>query len=256
MKQQLVRETGEALGTGAATIRRPKGQRIALGQRGRIGETLRSLGCNELFAAHLLGGGLHLAPSVDDKVVLGEEIMLHLERFELLAALHESIGDGDLLRAVGGRLRDLPSPHRWSELTIARFLLSGAARAQRSACAWSAATDVLQVLEPMLVEEREHDALAEGMMRDLFRRRGGHHAAAQADLERWLRVVLLLLQEQTTSPGRRPDEAGPRRDDHQQTIAAYLSSLVPAVSACGLRLPSAANFAIGTLACVGGASAA
>ena len=220
---------------------------MAVAQRARVGAELRSLGCRELLTAHLLGGGLHLAPTVDDKVVLGEETVRRLERFEVLASLHESIGDGDLLRAVGKGLSDLPSlPHTWGELVIARFLLSSAACVQLSSGSFDADTGLRDVIDRMLAEERENGVIAEATLRDLFRNRGGRPIAAQANLERWLRVARLLFEEPVLSSGRRAGAGGLDSDDRAGIARVYLSRVAPALSACGLRLPIDDTRAIGT----------
>src|SRR5205814_1355919 len=88
---------------------------ISIERRGPVNQALRGLGSSELLTAHLLGAGVAFAPTIDDKVVLGDEIAHSLRRFEVIASLYELSGYGDLQQAVSRQLKDLPSPRSWSE---------------------------------------------------------------------------------------------------------------------------------------------
>src|SRR5438876_9222629 len=71
-------------------------QPISLERRGPVSQALRGLGSSELLTAHLLGRGVAFAPTIDDKIVLGDEIVRSLGRFEVIASLYERSGYGNL----------------------------------------------------------------------------------------------------------------------------------------------------------------
>jgi 1,2-phenylacetyl-CoA epoxidase catalytic subunit len=220
-----------------------QGPRVALPERRLVVETLRSLGARELFAAQLLGAGLKLAPSIDDSLVLGQESLRHLERFETLSAMFEGIGAGELLLAAGKVLDGCPAPRSWSELVLARFLLSGAGCAQLERCKrWSAETQFLKAVEEMHVLECEHQEIARATLRDLARQGGVRPVTAQSDLERWTRTVLVFLDgpaARASSRTTQPDASWQGGD----LVRDFATAVESTLAVCGLRLPIAGELA-------------
>jgi 1,2-phenylacetyl-CoA epoxidase catalytic subunit len=216
---------------------------VALPERRRVVETLRRLGARELFTAYLLNGGLRLAPTIDDKLVLGQESLRHLERFEMLSAMFEGTGAGELLAAVRKLLDGCPTPHTWSELVVARFLLSVAGCVQLDMCKrWPGEAPFVEAVQRMRAVESEHQEVARATLLDLAHQGGLRPTTAQIDVERWTRTILLFFEGPVAVASEKPGDVG-------QTFAAAVESTLVA---CGLRVPIAGECARDTPA---GASA-
>jgi hypothetical protein len=210
--------------------------RVALPERRQLVTLLRSLGGRELYTAHILSAGLRLAPTLDDKVVLGQESLLCLERLEALSTIYESLGEGDLLGAVQRRFDGLPSPQTWGELVMARFLLNATAAAQSDV--YGRFTSTLRLVGPiagMSPLGTEHHEVAQATLCDLVRQGRQRAVAAQMDLERWLRTVSLFLEGPAALVAGR---GGDGRDTIPDCFRIFAARVRPALSLCGLRLPS------------------
>jgi len=164
---------------------------------------LRAWGRIELFTAERLAASLALAPSLDEKMVLGEETLRHLQHFELLSTVYGEAGGRRLTRDANHGLDAEPRPRSWSSAGVAQWVLLGASCALSEACVQAhdgLAKRAPRALESVAAELREQFALADAMLRDLLRRDGPHQTTFEADTEHWIRLVLELMNGPTPGP--------------------------------------------------------
>jgi len=178
-----------SVSTGAARAKRKTGlerQRALLRAWGRV----------ELFTAQALAASLPLAPTLDEKMVLGEESLRHLRHFELLAGLYGETVGKPLLKDASYGVGTEPLPRDWFTVALAQWALLAASRASSDACLRAhdgAADEGPCVLETIACDLREQFELADAMLRDQLHRRGAHQETFEADAEQCLRAVLALM---------------------------------------------------------------
>lgn len=219
-----------------------KSSRILDGEgRAIVARLLERQGYRELAAAHVFGASLRLAPSLDDKMLLAEQVREELEHFEAVAALYEDVRAGDLLSAVEERAADLPVPGSWLEVAVCQFLFDRAGKFQIQEYRSSSYAPYAEIIGKILVDEENHGAAGEATVRDLCQADHPDPAfrpLAQVHFERWLRTSLLSFGRPGTSNDQRAVELGLKARPAADVIRDYLRDLQPAMEACGLRFPS------------------
>lgn len=207
--------------------------------KGELRALLEGLGYRELAAAFLFGAGLRLAPTLDDKLVLGDQANEELAHFESVAATYAEAGLGDLLRVVEPRAAALPSPASWVELVLAEVLFDRASCMQLAGHHAARYAPYAQLVAKIAREEERHLAACEATLREAFAARPEAFADAQRHVERWLRLSLDAF-------GRALFE---RRDgstlgvplDTSRVVADYLHAVRAILADVGLRLSTRAE---------------
>lgn len=206
-----------------------------------VAQLLVSQGYRELAAAYVFGASLRLAPSLDDKMLLADQVREELEHFEAVAALYEDVRAGDLLSAVGERAADVPLPGSWIEVAVCQFLFDRAGKFQIQEYRSSSYAPYAEIVGTILADEEGHGAAGEATVRDLCQADHPDPAfrpLAQVHFERWLRTSLLSFGRPGTPNDRRAVELGFKARPAADVIRDYLRDLQPAMKACGLRFPS------------------
>ncbi|MBI4509875.1 MAG: phenylacetate-CoA oxygenase subunit PaaI [Deltaproteobacteria bacterium] len=202
-----------------------------------VRKLLESQGYRELAAAHAFGAGLPLAPTLDDKLLLADEILEELGHFEAAAALHAELECGDLLLAIDGRIRVVPIPSSWLEVAIVRFLFDRAEKFQLREYRSSRFTPLARMVERILPDEESHGAAGEALLRELCCAERGNTALAQACFLKWLRISLMSFGRPGSARGLRAVALGLKARDSADVMREFLCDLLPTMSACGLRFP-------------------
>lgn len=206
-----------------------------------MAQLLETQGFGELATAQVFGASLRFAPSLDDKVLLADQVREKLEHFEALAALYEDMRAGDLLSAVEQRAADVPVPASWLEVVVCQFLLDRAGKFQIQECRSSSCAPYAEVVRRILADEEFHGAAGEAILRDLCQADHPDPALrplAQTHFERWLRASLLSFGGPDSPNDRRAVELGLKARPAADVIREYLRDLQPAMEACALRFPS------------------
>jgi 1,2-phenylacetyl-CoA epoxidase catalytic subunit len=191
---------------------------LAADERKIVAQLLENQGYRELTAAHALGAGLGLAPTLDDKMLLLEEAAVELEHFEASAELYHEIGAGELFPVVEPRVAEVLLPSSWLELAVVRFLFDRARKFKLREHHSSRLQSYTAILHTNVAHEEPHQAAGEWIFRDLCRDDLGRRPEAQAHFDRWLRISIFSF--------------GP-----SDVLPHYLGDLVPTLAACGLHLP-------------------
>lgn len=204
-------------------------------------QLLESQGYRELAAAQVFGASLRFAPSLDDKMLLADQLREELEHFEAVAALYEDVRAGDLLSAVEKRAADVPVPGSWLEVAVCQFLFDRAGKFQIQEYRSSSYAPYAEIVRKILADEESHGAAGEAALRDLCQ--ADHpdpasRALAQEHFERWLRTSLLSFGRPGTPNDQRAVELGLKARPAADVIRDYLRDLQPAMEACGLSFPS------------------
>jgi len=166
------------------------------GETERQRATLRTWGRLELFTAELSGASVALAPSLDEKMVLGEEALRHLQHFEVLATQYGEAGGRHLTKDASQGAASQLRPRRWSEAGVAHWLLLAASRAAAGVCLQThdgLGTQPARPLEGIAAELRDQFALADALLRELLQRKGPHQTTFEGDAEQWISLVLALM---------------------------------------------------------------
>jgi hypothetical protein len=154
----------------------------------------------ELFTAQLLGASLALAPTLDEKMVLGEESLRHLQHFEVLSILYGEAGGRHLTKDASRGLVAEPLPQGWFAVGVAQWVLLVAARALSDACEQAhegVGNETPRALEGIAADLREQFALADVMLRDLLQRQAPAQISFENEAEHWIRSVLELMAGQS-----------------------------------------------------------
>jgi ring-1,2-phenylacetyl-CoA epoxidase subunit PaaA len=208
------------------------------GHRDIVVRLLERQGYRELAAAHVFAAGLRFAPTLDDKMLLAEQITEELEHFEAASDLYSELEAGDLLEKVEGRLAELPSPGSWMETAVVQFLFDRAGKFQLREyrdCSWRPYSEIVGKI---LAEEEEHGAVGEAVLKDLCGANPLATTLAQECFDRWLRISLLSFGRPGTPGDRRAVELGLKARPSAEIMRDYLADLEPTMAACGLRFPS------------------
>jgi 1,2-phenylacetyl-CoA epoxidase catalytic subunit len=192
----------------------------------RLIPLLERQGFRELVSAHLFAAGVLLAPSIDDKHMLADHASEELSHFEVVSALYEKLAGRTLHDAVRDRAAEIPAPSTWLEAAVAAFLIDRAAASQL--LEYKSADDLRLsgVIDEITEHEHEHMTAVGTALLDQCR--GASAAtlkAASAHLSRWFGIASGLLD-----VGGTPDS---------RAASAFVESIKPTLSACGLALPQA-----------------
>jgi 1,2-phenylacetyl-CoA epoxidase catalytic subunit len=202
-------------------------------------ELIACQGYCELVAAHLFGSALRVAPSLDEKMLLSEQLNEELEHFELLAALYASLGGDELLAVVADRASSAPIPETWVELAVAQTLFECAAKVQLRGCIRSSVPGHAKLVAKILAEEEKHGAVGETTLRTLLTEDDDFAATAQGAFDRWLLVSLGSFWDADAERSERAVELELTNQGAAPARRAYLAELTPMMSRCALRFPSA-----------------
>ncbi|WP_394842379.1 hypothetical protein LZC95_35580 [Pendulispora brunnea] len=171
---------------------------------------LMSQGKRELVAAHVFGGGLRLAPSLDDKMLLAEQVLEELEHFEVVAALF-SDGRREQICTRRSPVLQIYHPRR---------------RGPRSS--W---------LDFCSVARRDFNwTSTDATLRKLCTDGGESHVSLQGHMDRWLRISLALFSRTDSEREQRAVELGLRPRESPAAIREYLMVLREEMSPFGLRI--------------------
>lgn len=210
--------------------------------RAELRSVLEGLGYRELSAAFLFGAGLRLAPTLDDKLVLGDQANEELAHFEAVAATYSEAGLGDLLRVVEARAAALPSPASWVELVLAEVLFDRASCMQLAGHQVARYAPYAELVTKIAQEEDRHLAACEATLREAYAARPQDFAGAQEHVTRWLRLSLEAFGRGLFE--RREGSALGLPADVGRVVASYLEAVRAILAEVGLRLPTRAELSL------------
>jgi 1,2-phenylacetyl-CoA epoxidase catalytic subunit len=206
-------------------------------ERARLAHLLEGQGFRELAAAYLFTGALPLAPTLDDKMLLAEQVSEELAHFEAASHVYAEAGFGDLLGAVRERSQALPAPTSWPEVVLAQFLFDRAGYVQLREHAAASYAPYADMVRKIMEEEEHHQAACEAALRELHASHPDGLAPYQPHVETWLRLTLASFDRPATFvEGRALSSLGGR--DSATVLADYLASVAADLRAVGLALPS------------------
>jgi 1,2-phenylacetyl-CoA epoxidase catalytic subunit len=207
-----------------------------------VARLLESQGYRELVAADTLAAGLRFAPSLDDKVLLAHQVSQELQHFEAVSALYEELGEGDLFEVVKRRLARVPEPSSWLEAVVVQSLVCRAGRFHLRAHLWPAYAPYTEIVKRILQEEEDHQAAADGLLRDLCRDGDAAVRLAQAHLEQWLRPALLSFDH--FEPSLPPDHLH-EAAENLPVIREFVRDVRLLATQCGLTMPPRETLGLG-----------
>jgi 1,2-phenylacetyl-CoA epoxidase catalytic subunit len=169
--------------------------------REHVAALLEAQGYRELIAADMLASAVHLAPSLDDRVVLAHQVCEELEHFEAVAGLYEEIEGGDLFEIVRRRLSEVPEPSSWLEAVVVQCLVCRAGRFHLRQHPWPGYLPFADIARRIVEDEEEHQAAADGVLRDLCRDSDANARDAEVHMQRWLLPTLASFHTDTRHDG-------------------------------------------------------
>jgi 1,2-phenylacetyl-CoA epoxidase catalytic subunit len=210
-----------------------------------IVQLMESQAYRELAAAHLFGHGLRYAPELRWIKFMTWHIREEVEHFDAVARMYRSFTGRDVTPIAMERLRSKPmeSVDSWFELAMAQFLFDRGGFWQLKEYEACSFLPYREVIGKVIDEEAGHQGLGERIVVELVQT-GRHEDEKQRDFVTWLRHGLLSFGRPGTDGNRYAIEVGIKKRDSGAVMQDYLDDIKPAVKACGLRFPTAAELGL------------
>ena len=205
-------------------------------------QLMESQAYRELAAAYLFGSGLQFAPELRWIKFMTWHIREEVEHFEAVARMYRNFTGHDVTPIAMARLEAKPLDRvdSWFELAMAQFLFDRGGFWQLKEYDRCSFVPYREVIGKVIDEESGHQGLGERMVVELVRT-GRHEARKQRDFVKWLRHGLLSFGRPGTEGNRYAIEVGIKKRDSGAVMQDYLDDIKPAVKACGLAFPTAAE---------------
>lgn len=210
--------------------------------RDTLEQMMKSQAYRELAAARLFGYGLQFVPEGRWLKFMVWHIREESEHYFAVVDMYQRFTGQSVEPWVMARLAEKPIPlvSSWFELAMAQFLYDRGGFWQLKeyeVCTYPA---YRRVIEKIIKEERGHQELGEQIVIDACRT-GAYEEIKQPVFERWLRQGLLSFGRPGTEGNRYAIAVGLKRRDSGLVMQDFIRDIKPAVKACGLRFPSAAE---------------
>ncbi len=209
---------------------------------GTIVQLMESQAYRELAAAHLFGAGLQHAPELRWIKFMTWHIREEVEHFEAVARMYRSFTGHDVTPVAMRRLATKPvdTVDSWFELAMAQFLFDRGGFWQLKEYETCSFLPYREVVGKVVAEEKGHQGLGERIVVELVRT-GAYEERKQRDFDKWLRHGLLSFGRPGTEGNRYAIGVGIKKRDSGEVMQDYLDDIKPAVRACGLTFPTAAE---------------
>jgi 1,2-phenylacetyl-CoA epoxidase catalytic subunit len=210
-----------------------------------IVQLMESQAYRELAAAHLFGHGLRYAPELRWIKFMTWHIREEVEHFDAVARMYRAFTGRDVTPVAMSRLESKPmeSADSWFELAMAQFLFDRGGFWQLKEYEACSFLPYREVIGKIIDEEAGHQGLGERIVVELVQT-GRHEERKQRDFATWLRHGLLSFGRPGTEGNRYAIEVGIKKRDSGAVMQDYLDDIKPAVKACGLRFPTAAELGL------------
>lgn len=190
----------------------------------------------QLMLANIRGHGLKFVPDVEGKLALTRALDVSLIQFREVERLYTSLGFGDVVSAVRGKMERVPYPSTRLELAACLFLCERVSWHALGAYVDSVSKEFAAIartrLDELHARELPDDAAFIEFCADATNR-----PHAQQLFNRWLGVTLLSLGRPGSAGDARAIKLGLRQKSVAQITRDYLASMQPLLAACGLTLP-------------------
>jgi len=205
-------------------------------------QLMQSQAYRELAAAHLFGFGLQFAPELKWIKFMTWHIREEVEHFEAVAKMYRQFTGEDVTPVAMERLaaRPVDRVDSWFELAMAQFLFDRGGFWQLKEYDGCSFLPYREVIRKIIEEEAGHQGLGERMVVELVRT-GRYEERKQRDFLKWLRHGLLSFGRPGTDGNRYAIEVGVKNRDSGAVMQDYLDDIKPAVKACRLAFPTAAE---------------
>ena len=205
-------------------------------------QMMKSQAYRELAAAVMFGDGLKHVPSLKWLKFMTWHIREEVEHFDAVARMYRAFTGRDVTPGALARLAERPidTVDSWFELAMAQFLFDRGGFWQLKEYERCSFLPYRQVIGKIVNEEEGHQGLGERLVIELVQT-GAHDARKQRDFSKWLRHGLLSFGRPGTDGNRYAISVGIKRRDSGEVMQDYIDDIKPAVKACGLAFPSAAE---------------
>lgn len=199
-------------------------------------QLIESQAYRELAAAQLFGHALKYVPGMENKMMIGEQLVEELEHYECTVFLYEGLG-GEVEGVIRPKLARIPYPESWEELAMVQFLYDQAGfwhLREYEKCSY---VPYRKIVGKILEEEAGHEGFGEKVLR-LWCRSAENRPRAQTLFDRWLPIALLSFGRPGTEGNRAAIELGLKSRDSGAVAQDFVAQLKPAMRACGLVFPA------------------
>jgi 1,2-phenylacetyl-CoA epoxidase catalytic subunit len=207
-----------------------------------IVQLMESQSYRELAAAHLFGSGLQFAPELRWIKFMTWHIREEVEHFDAVARMYRAFTGRDVTPVAMARLAAKPMDRvdSWFELAMAQFLFDRGGFWQLKEYEECSFLPYRDVIGKIIDEEAGHQGLGERMVVELVQT-GRYEDRKQRDFVKWLRHGLRSFGRPGTEGNRYAIDVGIKKRDSGAVMQDYLDDIKPAVKACGLGFPTAAE---------------
>jgi hypothetical protein len=211
--------------------------------RGLLRKIIEGQAYRQLMLINIRGHGIKFLPEVEEKLALATRLGTSLRQFEDVRALYSTLGFGEVVPAVRGKMERIPYPATRMELAICLLLCERVSWHALSAYADSRCVEFARIARARLAELRpvaqpDDPAFAQ------FCADESNRPLAQQLVQRWLSITLLSLGRPHSPGDARAIELGLRGKPVARIVAEYLEGLGPFLRSCGLAMPDAAALGV------------
>jgi 1,2-phenylacetyl-CoA epoxidase catalytic subunit len=190
----------------------------------------------QLMLANIRGHGLKFVPEVEGKLALARALEVSLIQFREVERLYASLGLGDVVSAVRGKMERIPYPGTRLELAMCLFLCERVSWHALGSYVDSVSKEFAAIARTRLEEFQPRDLPDDAAFVE-FCADAGNRPHAQQLFNRWLAITLLSLGRPNSAGDGRAIKLGLRQKSVAQIAREYVASLQPLLSACGLAMP-------------------
>jgi 1,2-phenylacetyl-CoA epoxidase catalytic subunit len=205
----------------------------------------------EVATAEVFGQCVMYAPTVEDKIRITRFQHEELKHFQLLAKIMGELGvDMDAYvrdrQRAGARFTGDEADMQildWIDATLFNFMIDRAATFQLTEYTRGSYVPLARANEVILKEEEGHKNFGEACLEEMCRD-GATRAEIQRRFAKWFVASMRIFGRPGTAGNRYCIEVGLKTRDSGDVAAAYLDSIRPVMTACGLELPARSELAL------------
>jgi 1,2-phenylacetyl-CoA epoxidase catalytic subunit len=210
-----------------------------------VKQMMQSQAYRELAAAQMFGFGLQFVPSLRWLKFMTWHIREEMEHYEAVCKMYERLLGESVEPIVRERLAQKPIAfaRSWFELAMAQFLYDRGGFWQLREYEECSFLPYRETVKKIVKEEEGHQGLGERIVVELCRS-GGHEEVKQGDFVKWLKLGLLSFGRPGTEGNSYAVGCGLKKHDSGEVMQLFIDDIKPAVKACGLVFPSAAELGL------------
>ena len=211
--------------------------------RGLLRKVIEGQAYRQLMLANIRGHGIKFVPEVEGKLEVVHALDGALRQFREVERLYFTLGFGDVVSAVRGKMERIPYPSTRLELAMCLFLCERVSWHALGAYAESVSRDIAAIALTRLEDPPPPELPLDRAFVE-FSSEETNRPLAQQLFNRWLGVTLLSLG-RPGSPGDARAVALRLRDRPvAKIVREYLAGLEPFMHACHLSMPDLAAIGV------------